>query len=321
MDFRKLRVVFAGNPHIAVGTLRSLAEACHVVAVITNPDRPAGRGRVLESPQVKTAALELGLPVFQYDRLLSQARTDIGALQPDVLVSFACGFYFGPKFLSLFPLAAVNIHPSLLPRYRGCSPIQYALLNGDDKTGITIQRISSEVDCGNVLACQEIELEGTETSDSLSEKVSEYAGPLVVSTLRQIFDGHVRELVQDGRQATYAPMIAKEDGQIDWSDSAKHLHAKIRALQHWPRAVTTWDKASLSVTAVYGPLSEAGVESVPTNTKPGTVLAFVKHKGLAIATGDGILYVSRLQPSMKREMDSAAFVNGHPKIIGSVLGT
>jgi methionyl-tRNA formyltransferase len=320
MELADLRIVYAANPAIAVPTLAALHASCTVVGVLCNPDRPAGRGKHPVSPAVKDAALALGLPVIQSEHLLSEQRRQIAALHPDVLVSFACGFYFGPKFLALFARGALNIHPSLLPMYRGCSPIQFALLEGCPRTGITVQRIAAEVDCGNVLAVEPITLDGTETSLSLTDEVAKRSGPLIVSVLDALVHERLQETVQDPDAVTMTRMLSKQDGIIDWTKSAKAIHSHVRAMAGWPKATTTYQGEPLVVSAVSGSLGEAGTDPVPAGVQPGTVLALVKDKGLAVACGDGILYVQRVQPAMKRDMDSASFVNGHPAVIGCVLG-
>ncbi len=320
MDSSELRILFAGNPAISIPSLKALMESFTVVGVLTNPDRPSGRGKRLEAPPVKTAALELGLPVLQYERLRARSREEVAALQPNLLVSFACGHYFGPKFLSLFSIAAINIHPSLLPLYRGCAPIQGALLNGDEQTGITVQHIAAEVDCGDILNHVVIELDGTETTESLTSIVAEKSASLIIFTLQGLCAGSLKEQVQDNSAATYSAMLSKEDGIIDWSRPADEIHRKVRAFYPWPKTSTTFNGVPLIIASVYGPVSEVTREALAPDTLPGTVIGFDKKKGLAIACGDGLLYVQRLQLSMKKEMDSISFINGNPSIIGSVLG-
>jgi len=320
MERNAVRILFAGNPSISVPSLKALAQVFQVVGVLTNPDRPTGRGKHLEAPAVKVAAEELGLPVLQYEHLLQKARTEIAALHPDILVSFACGHYFGPKFLALFPLAAINIHPSLLPHYRGCAPIQCALLNGEPRTGITIQRIAPEMDTGSILDCRIIELDGTETSVSLTDTVAELSAGMIVSTIQRLCAGTLQECAQDTSGVSYSTRLGKQDGVIDWHRQVRVIHSMVRAFQLWPKTTTSLKGVPLTITSVHGPLDQAGLEPVPPGVLPGTVVEFVKGKGLAIACGDGLLYVDRLQLAMKKELDSASFINGNPGILGAVLG-
>ncbi|MDD4218627.1 MAG: methionyl-tRNA formyltransferase [Sphaerochaetaceae bacterium] len=317
MKLSDLRILFAGNPAIAVPTLRALAATCNVVGVLTNPDRPSGRGRRLEAPPIKQEALNVGLPVLQYDRLGKKAREEVAELNPNLLISFACGHYFGPKFLALFSVGALNIHPSLLPKYRGSAPIQFAILNDERQTGISIQRIAAEIDSGNILASEIIDLSGTETTAQLTEIVAAQAPGLLLRTLNNLCSGELKEVEQIGAEVTFSRMLTKADGIIDWTQSARLIYCKIRAFYPWPKATTTFNGTSLAITETSGFLLDSSFST----QEPGTVTALIKKKGLAIVCKDGLVYVSRVQLAQKKEMDSASFVNGNPQIIGSVLGT
>ncbi|HLW22465.1 MAG TPA: methionyl-tRNA formyltransferase [Sphaerochaetaceae bacterium] len=320
MDRSQLRILFAGNPEIAVPTLTALASRFTVVGVLTNPDRPAGRGRHLLPPPVKVEAQRLGIPVIQFDRLRKEAREEVSRLDPNMLLSFACGHYFGPKFLSLFPIGAINVHPSQLPRYRGCAPIQFAILNGERSTGITLQRIVQEIDSGDILSFHPIELTGTETADELEHRVAPQAASLVVSTVERLLEGTLVETPQQAHDATYTRMLSKQDGQIDWNSSVRDIHGKVRAFLPWPKASTTFEGKMLQITGVYGSVFDVPHEILDESVVPGTVLRLDKKRGLAVACKDGVLFVSRLQLAQKKEMDSASFCNGNPAIIGAVLG-
>ncbi len=316
MECSDLRILFAGNPAIGVPTLQVLAATYNVVGVLTNPDRPAGRGRTLEAPPIKQEALKLGIPVLQFDRLKKDARDEVVKLAPNLLISFACSHYFGPMFLNLFSFGAMNIHPSLLPKYRGSAPIQFALLNDEEQTGISIQRIAAEIDSGNILASETIDLDGTETTAQLTDRVALQVPDVLLKTLAKMCAGEIVEKEQEHAEATFSRLLTKEDGLIDWKQSARMIHCKVRAFLPWPRAVTTFEGTPLAITGVSGCESDPAVSDI----EPGTVTAFIKGKGLAVVCGDGIVYISRLQLAKKKEMDSASFVNGNPQIVGSVLG-
>lgn len=320
MECADLRILFAGNPAIAVPALEAVARSFHVVGVLTNPDKPTGRGRHLEMPPVKEKALELGIPVLQYDRLLGESREKVASLRPNFLLSFACGHYFGPKFLALFPEGNANIHPSLLPKYRGCAPLQFTVLNGESETGITIQRIVAEIDSGEILAQKILPLDGTETTASLSDRVAAEAADLIIRTLAKLCEGRIEGRIQSG-EPSYTRMLSKSDGVIDWNESARSIHCKVRAMNPWPKASTTFCGTQLSIASVWGDAQHAGEEFSPPCLVPGTVVGLTKGKGLAVVCGDGLLYVTRLQLAQKKEMDSSAFVNGNPRIIGAVLGS
>lgn len=316
-----LRVLFAATPEIALPTLYALNEVCQVVAVLCTPDRPVGRGRRMESPPVKKAALELDIPVLQFETLRTEQRRIVASYNPEVLISFASGYYFGPMFLSLFSQGAFNVHPSLLPLYRGSAPIQAAIRDRANETGISVQYLAQEIDSGDLVAVKKLALNGTETTVTLSDEVAKTAPELVISVLTQLLQGTLKAETQNHELATHTQLLTKEDGVIDWQRSAQELHAHIRAMHGWPRAITSLAGERVNITAVYGALSEAGLEKTPPGAKPGEVVAFDKKRGLAIATGDGLLYITRLQVATGREMESQAFVNGRPEIVGSVLGT
>ncbi len=318
MNDSPFRIVFAGNPDIAVPTLIELHTHFHVVAVLTHRDKPGKRGKKLIPVPVKKAALELGIDVVEADKLNKDARLEVARYHPNVLISFATSHYFGPKFLSLFSIDALNIHPSLLPLHRGSAPLQYAILNQDTKTGISIQRIVKEIDSGNVLNSLRFDLEGTENSETLSRKVAHLAPSLLVETLSSYEMYRAKESVQKESEATFTKMLVKEDALIDFSQSAHSVHAKIRAYYPWPKAYTYLDGVKLMLCDVAHSVFEIPFEPHH-GVDCGVVVDFDKKKGLKIACRDGFIYASRLQLDKKNEMDASSFVNGNPHIIGSKL--
>lgn len=316
MPTAKLKILFAGNPEIGVASLKALNENFNVVGVLTNPDRPIGRSKKEEAPPIKKEAQKLNIPVIQFDRLLTESREATKKLGANFLVSFACAHYFGPKFLQLFDLGAINVHPSLLPLYRGCAPLQFALLNGETSSGISIQRIAKEIDSGNILNQISFEIEETDTYESLQLKVAKLSPPFLIETINKLIKGEIEEQVQDNSLATFTRFLTKEDGLIDWSRSAKEINYQIRALYPWPKAYTTFKDTNLIISKVNSYLEEEN----PPCVIAGTVLKHDKTKGLAIACGKGTLYVERLQLAQKKELDSSSFVNGNQDIIDSLLG-
>lgn len=302
-----MKILFAGTPDIAVPTLEALAARFEVVGVLTGLDKPQGRKKILVAPPVKQAALRLGLPVVQFDHLGSEARGAVSALGADTLVCFAFGKFFGPKFLGMFSLA-LNIHPSLLPELRGPSPIQGAILGGMTESGISIQKLAKEMDSGDLCAQMRFPLDGTETDGSLTEKVSRLAPAFVVDALSKPL-----VFTPQSGEPTFCRMLGHEDGIISWNRPAREISAQIRALYPWPKAQTTFQKGVLYVTGTSG--YEDGVEG-----PAGMVLRKDKKRGIAVQTGEGILWVSRLQKQQKNEMDALAFLNGNQGILGSVLG-
>jgi methionyl-tRNA formyltransferase len=310
-----MRVLFAGTPGIAVPSLRETARAHEVCAVLTGPDQPAGRGRTSEATEVKRAALELGLRVIEADRLDAGAREAVRSLAPELLVVVAFGRIFRQSFLDLFPRGGVNVHPSLLPRHRGPSPIASAILHGDRETGVSIQRIALEVDAGDLYAQRALPLSGDETTGSLTQALAGLGAELLAGVLDAIASGTAVPVPQAGTP-TRCRLIAREDGAVDWSEPAALIERKVRAYDPWPRAATTWEGRPLLL--LHTRLPAGTVVPVP-GAAPGTVLG-PSPDGLAVQAGDGPLALVRLQAAFGRPMDWRAFLNGHPGVAGARLG-
>ncbi len=312
-----MRILYAGTPDIAVPSLERVAAEFDVCGVLTNPDKMKGRGKKVLPPPVKIKALELGIPVFQFPSLRSEAREAVSSLNPDILVVFAYGRIFGPRFLSLFKYGGVNVHPSLLPKYRGSSPILSAILNGEKETGITVQRIALEMDTGDILSQVKLPLTGKETTLSLSETASEMGAELLVKVLHSIEDGNVQAVPQNDLEATYCGKIEKKDGLINWLESAEQIERKIRAFNPWPVCYTFTGGKRLNI--LEAEIADYN-RSNSGNGTPGKILGVDKNKGILIQTGNGVIAVRKLQLQSKKAMDWKTFKNGMPKIIGSVLG-
>ncbi|OHD75224.1 MAG: methionyl-tRNA formyltransferase, partial [Spirochaetes bacterium RBG_13_68_11] len=302
-----MRVLFAGTPGIAVPSLRETARGHAVCAVLTGPDRPAGRGRTTETSEVKKAALELGLRVLEADRIDAGVRDAVRELAPELLVVVAFGRIFRQSFLDLFPRGGVNVHPSLLPRHRGPSPIASAILCGDRETGVTVQRIALEVDAGEVYAQRRVSLDGTETTGSLTATLAVVGAGLLGEVLASIEAGTAAPVPQSG-EVTCCRLTAKEDGTVGWAEPAAVIERKVRAYDPWPRASTTWEGRPLLL--LHTRLPAGTVVPVP-GAAPGTVLG-PSQDGLLVQAGDGPLALVRLQPAYSRPMDWRAFLNGHP---------
>ena len=307
-----MRILYAATGDIALDLLSALHEEGLVGAVLTAPDAPGKRGKGLIPPPVKVRAEELGLPVYQPETLRTEARERVRELGVDTLLSFCYGKIFGPRFLSLFD-HTFNVHPSLLPLHRGCSPIYAAIRSLDRETGISLQEIALGVDEGDIFARTVIPLDGTETTGSLEAMVREIAPSLVIPALRD-FSLSRRER-QEG-EPSYTGFIGKEDGRLDFSRSAAELHAIIRACCPWPKAYAMLDGSPLYLTGVWGSAFDS---PEPCAEAPGTVVDAVKGRGLRIATGCGYLYVSKVLPPARKEMDALSYLNGNRGILGSVL--
>ena len=314
-----MRVIFAGSPAIAIPSLETLTriKEIELTGVLTNPDTPKGRNKTLTPTEVGEAAKGLGMniPILKPEKLDQAAREQITALAPDLLVSFAYGHIFGPKFLSLFPLGGINIHPSLLPIYRGPAPIQTAILNRDPVTGITIQKIALEIDCGDIITQEQIPLAGTETTGSLSETVSIKAAEMLTRALARIAAGE-QGIPQDHEKASSCRLISRDDALIDWTLSAAEIEAKIRAFTPWPLCRTIHNGKELFII-------KAGVYSDTIRQEhlaAGRVLGTDKQYGILVGTGAGVLCVTELQYQQKKALFWKDFINGARFFEGSILG-
>jgi methionyl-tRNA formyltransferase len=310
-----MRILFTGTPGMAVPSLRGAARAHEVCAVLTAADQPAGRGRAPRPSEVKQAAIELGLRVIEADRLDARVRDAVRGLAPELLVVVAFGRIFRQAFLDLFPRGGVNVHPSLLPRHRGPSPITAAILAGDRDTGVTVQRIALEVDAGDIYAQRTLALDGTETTGSLTPVLAALGAGLLSEVLASIERGTAVPVPQAG-EATRCRLTAKVDGIVAWDDPAAVIERKVRAYDPWPRTSTTWEGKPLLLLHTRLP---AGTVGFAPAAVPGTVLG-PSPEGILVQAGDGPIAIVRLQPAFGRPMDWRAFLNGHPGIAGARLG-
>jgi methionyl-tRNA formyltransferase len=327
-----MRILFAASPAIAIPALETIAalsgEGKDIVlaGLLTNPDNPRGRSGKPEPTDCASAALRLPgppLPLLKPEKLDSAAREQTAALKPDLLVSFAYGKIFGSQYLALFPLGGINIHPSLLPQYRGPTPIPAAIINRDTVTGITIQRLAAKMDAGDILAQEERPLSGRETTASLSETMAKKAAEMLPAALRGIADGTLPGRPQDHDAATYCSLLEKKDGLIDWSRSAAEIDAQIRAFTPWPLSWTLHGEQELFILkakALEEDTSFLISHSSFLISPPGQVLGKDKNKGILIQTGKGILAVSDLQYRTKKAMNWKAFLNGARNFLDTRLG-
>lgn len=312
-----MRVLFAGSPAIAVPSLQAVAGRHEVVGVLTNPPSAQGRGMRLAPTPVSEAASGLGLAVLCPERLGQSEREAVAALRPEILVVYAYGRIFGPRFMALFPRGGINAHPSLLPRWRGCAPIPYAILERDERTGVCVQLVAPRMDSGDILARRELALAGDETTESLSAIAADVGAELLLDTLAAIEAGTARGEPQDESGATYCGIIQKDDGLLDWSRPALELDARVRAFHPWPGAFTTLGGERLSVLQARPvALAEAPGEADPA----GTVVSIDKSEGIMVQTGEGLLALTRLQLRGKRPMGWKDFANGARGLVGSRLG-
>lgn len=306
--------MFAGTPEFAVPCLQTLLASGHSVElVLTQPDRPAGRGRKLKASPVKQLALEHGIEVLQPERLDDAARESLLSRQADLLVVVAYGLILPDWMLAWPAVAAVNVHASLLPRWRGASPIQQAILAGDSETGVSIMRMSRGLDCGPVYSSLSTPVIAGETTGELHDRLAWLGADALRNALDGILGGSLAATAQDDSGSSYAPKIAKSDAVIDWQESAEQLQRKVSAFNPWPVAETcTAAGERLRVwRAIALVANPAG--------KPGTVVG-VGSEGIDVATGDGILRLTEVQPSGGRAMSSSEYLAGHD-INGQQLGS
>lgn len=310
-----MRVVFLGTPAFAVPSLQRLADSRHeIAAVVTNPDRAAGRGRKLRAPPVKTAAADLGLPTLQPESPKDPALADqLRALEPDAFAVIA--FSILPKSLLAIPrLGSVNVHPSLLPAYRGAAPIVWALFDGCTETGISTFLLNPRVDAGDILLQERIDVGTNETAGQLEARLAVDGADLLVRSLDGIEDGTLTPVPQGKAKVTRAPKLTRQDGRIDWSWSAQRVHNRIRGANPMPGAFTQWDDATLK-------LHQGEVCSLaPAGAAPGAVLS-THDGGIVVACGQGTVRLTQVQPEGRPRMAAADFVRGYRLAPGTILGS
>jgi len=306
------RMVFMGTPEFAVPTLAMLAEI--VVGVFTQPDKPAGRGRQLTASPVKrwVALHEPSLPVLQPRTLRDAAvQAQLADMEPEVIVVAAFGLLLPQPVLDLPPRGCINVHASLLPRYRGAAPIPAAILNGDTHTGITLMRLDTGMDTGAIIAQASLPIQPDDTTGTLSARLAELGAQLMAAILPRWLAGEITPQPQDETQATLAPKLNKNDGRLDWSKPAVELERRVRAFLPWPGTFTTWSGKLLRVLSV----------QVTGRKAQGTAGLVVRDEGgIGVVTGEDVLQLGRVQLEGKRAMSAVDFSRGQPAFVGSRLG-
>ncbi len=308
------RVVFMGTPQFAVPTLCALDEHHEVAGVVTQPDRRAGRGRKLVESPVKQVALARGLPLFQPETLRGpEVIAHLAEWRPETIVVAAFGQILPGAVLSLPPYGCINVHASLLPRYRGAAPIAAAILNGDDVTGITTMRMDEGLDTGPVLGQAECPIAPDDTTGSLTAKLAELGAQLLIETLAGWLDGRIQPQPQDEAQATHCRQLEKKDGLLDWRRPAAYLDRQVRACDPWPGAYTTWQGERLKVLRAR---PEPGWQG---EGQWGQVRE--KGEGIGVITGVGLLELLEVQLAGKKPMLAGQFARGQRDLVGGMLGT
>jgi len=308
------KIVFMGSPDFAVPSLLALSKQYEIAGVVTQPDRPSGRGRELKPPAVKLQAMELGLPIIQPEKLRQpDAMEQLHLWAPDLIVVAAFGQILRPDVLALPLHGCINVHASLLPRGRGAAPIQAAILAGDPETGVTIMQMDKGVDTGAMLSRRAIKIEEEDTAGSLFAKLSALGADLLVETLPRYLSGGLKPEAQDESMATYAPMLKKEDGLLDFTHPAGELARRVRAFNPWPGAFFEWNGGILKVLRAHaeGPLfsAEGPLQSAELGKTPVGYRMVYKGQA-AVRTGNGVLILDEVQPAGKRPMSGKAFIAG-----------
>ena len=308
-----IRTVFMGTPEFALPTFQGLIEAgVNLCGVFTQPDRPRGRGKLLAPPPVKELALKYKLPVFQPEKLRDPLAVDqLRSLKPDLIVVVAYGQILPKSVLEIPQYGCINVHASLLPRYRGAAPINKAVVDGEQVTGVTTMLMDVGLDTGDMLIKRATEIGDEETAGELHDRLSLLGREAMEETLRRLCDGTLRPEPQEDAQSSYASMMKKEDGRIDWNYSAKTIHNLVRGLSPWPGAFTMWNGQMLKLGRT---LAEKGLAA-----EPGTVLS-ADADGVCIACGQGVLRVHELQLAGKKKLPASEFLRGTSLSAGARLG-
>jgi methionyl-tRNA formyltransferase len=311
-----VRIVFVGTPESAAASLRTLVrERFNITGVLTRPDSPKGRSLQLSTSPVKEAALEAKLPVYQFGKVSSPEGIDkVRSLEPDVIVVVAFGEILSEEFLRIPAKASVNVHFSLLPKYRGAGPVQWAIIHGEEGTGVTIQHMVKKLDAGDIILQEKVPISAEETAGSLSKTLAELGGEVLVKALRRLEAGTASRTPQDESRATYARKLTKKDGEVDWHLSGKSIVDRIRGMNPWPGAYTY-------VPGKGGPkclkLLRAGLVAEASG-EAGRVLA--AKETFVVAARKAAVELLLVQPEGKKPMEAAAFLRGHPLEEGILLG-
>jgi methionyl-tRNA formyltransferase len=309
-----MRVVFMGTPSFAVPPLAALAAVGHeLVAVVAQPDRPAGRGHALKEPATKAWAREKGVPVLQPEKVRDgHLAAELAALRPEVLCVAAYGRILGRDLLELARYGAVNVHGSLLPKYRGAAPIQWAIASGERETGVTIMQMDEGLDTGDVLLQRVLPIEPDDTAETLAPRLAALGGEALVAALALLAKGALAPVKQDPAKATLAPILTREDGRIDWTRPARELESRLRGFSPWPGAWTTLQGKVLKVLEASAAPAPAGGEAPPSQEpwRPGAAFALDDRAIAVPCAGGTLLLVRRLQLEGKAPQAAAAFMNG-----------
>lgn len=301
---KRFRVVFMGTPDFAVPCLAALHEQCEVLAVITQPDKPRGRGQKLMPSPVKAWAVEHNLPVLQPEKIKTEEFTaKLEEMKPDLMVVVAFGQILSQRILDIPPYGCINVHASLLPRYRGAAPMQWCVINGEAKTGVTTMFMDAGLDTGDMLLKAEFPIGEDTTLEEVHDGLMSMGAKVLMDTLAELSQGTLVRTPQTG-ESNYAPMLTKLTGQIDWSKPAQEVHNLVRGLNSWPGAYTFMDEAKYKIWRTRR-------TGKPAEMPAGTIVQADKKAGLFVAAGDEVLEILELQAPGKKRMRAVDYLNGH----------
>ena len=309
-----MKLVFMGTPEFAVPTLEKLfnEKTYNIELVITQVDKRKGRGKAMQFPPIKEKAIELGLDVYQPENVNSEESINkLKSIDPDFIIVAAFGQILRKEVLSIPKYGCINVHASLLPKYRGAAPINWALIQGERLTGITIMDMDVGLDTGDMLKKISVDIDPGDDYPSLHDKLSKAGGEIIVETLGEIVDGSINRIVQDDKLSNYAPMIFKDTGIIDWNDSAEDIVNKVRGLKPWPTAYTNYKDTAMKI-------HQAQVIDEETRGEPGEIIR-VCDEGIFISTGNKILLVGELQFPNKKKMSVSDYLRGNEIDTGLIL--
>ena len=318
-----MKIIFMGTPDFAVVPLEEIYKAGHeIVLIVTQPDKPRGRSGKLTPSPVKKWAIEHNIEVFQPKKIRDEDAVEyLSKIECDIAVVAAFGQILPKSILDMPRFGCINVHASLLPKYRGAAPIQWAILNGEKKSGVTIMQMGEGLDDGDMLLTREVMLDGTETGGSLFDDLAQLGGKAVVEALELIEQGSINPVKQDESAATHVSMINKELGRINWSDAAERIERYVRGLNPWPSAYSSFKGKNLKIWRSHVvPSEELDSKGVnPADYKAGQV-CFVNKKCVFVATGDGVLSLDEIQLEGKKRMEIAPFLLGNDVLLGEELG-
>jgi methionyl-tRNA formyltransferase len=302
---KSLRIVFAGTPEFGLPCLENINTSHHeLIAVFTQPDRPSGRGRKLQASAVKSWAIEKSIPVYQPINFKDMSSMDeLTKLKPDVLVVIAYGLILPPSVLAIPKYGCVNVHASILPKWRGASPIHHAILYGDSKTGVTIMQMDKGMDTGDFYEIATCDINENDTTSTLHDRLATIATPPLLNTLSQIAENKAVPIKQDNKHATYAPKIKKDDANINWQQTAKEINQKIRAFNPWPLAYTKTNQLTFQILEAQVVINE--------NLKPAGTILEVSKSGLLISTSKDYLLIKKIRFPGKKTISIADYLNGN----------